>query len=154
MRGFSVDQKLKLVEQLHSRYNKNQYDLSRREQILYGKTSGKNYFYSEGSPYEEMPFPENGQNDYPVPNTFRLRILLALVLAMGLIVLDKNGGSFAGLSAGQIFETISADYEDALDAWLETDPLTADPGQLQPDPSIPLPSGTLPSAPQSSLLQP
>lgn len=118
MRKFSVDQKLRLVEQIHSRYNRNQYDLSNRERILYGRTSEKSYFYKNG----EGPMPDAADglpDDTPELNTFQIRLLAALVLAVGLILLDKNGGSIAGLSAGQIFDTISADYEDDLDAWLE-----------------------------------
>lgn len=117
MRRFTVDQKLKLVEQLHSRYNKNQYDLSNRERILYGKTSEKDYFYPGGIAQGDR-FPEEYQGEAPLPGAFRIRMLLALVLAMGLIILDKKGNSVAGLSAGQIFDAISTNYEEDLDAWL------------------------------------
>ncbi|MCM1045960.1 MAG: hypothetical protein NC417_10660 [Candidatus Gastranaerophilales bacterium] len=117
MRRFTVDQKLKLVEQLHSRYNRNQYDLSNRERILYGKTSEKDYFYPDGIAQDDR-FSEASQGASPLPGAFRIRMLLALVLAMGLIVLDKKGSSIAGLSAGQIFDAISTNYEEDLDAWL------------------------------------
>ena len=118
MRKFSVDQKLKLVEQIRSRYNRNQYDLSNRERILYGKTSGKNYYYPKGERQgTELP-PDGLPDDVPLFSTFQLRMLVALLLAIGIILLDRSGGSIAGLSTGQIFDTISASYEDDLDAWL------------------------------------
>ncbi len=107
MRKFTVDQKLKLVEQVRSRYNRNLYDLAGRERILYGKTSERNY---------QMP-PEELSDDAPVFNTFQLRLLAALLLAVGVILLDRSGGSIAGISPGQIFDAISVSYEEDLNAY-------------------------------------
>lgn len=127
MRKFSVDQKLKLVEQIRSRYNRNQYDLSTRERILYGKTSEKNYFYPNKEHSGKEWSPEGLPDDVPIFSTFQLRMLVALLLAIGVILLDRSGGSIAGLSTGQIFDAISASYEDDLDAWLEAQTLPDQP---------------------------
>lgn len=127
MRKFSVDQKLKLVEQIRSRYNRNQYDLSNRERILYGKTSEKKYLYPSKERAEKDWSSEGLPEDVPVFSAFQLRMLVALLLAIGLILLDRSGGSIAGLSTEQIFDTISASYEDDLDAWLEAQTLPEQP---------------------------
>ena len=92
-----MEQKLQLVQQIRSRYHENQYDLSNREKILYGRTGA----VQPGSLYPE---PELEQ---PHPSSlFRVRLLMALLLF--------------GLVVARILEAISADYEDTLNQWIET----------------------------------
>ena len=50
---------------------------------------------------------------------FKLRLWLALFLVTAVILLDLNGTEVAGITAQKIFEVISADYEEALEAWVE-----------------------------------
>ena len=50
----------------------------------------------------------------------KLRFLIALFLAAAVIVMDANHMSVAGITSEKIFQAISADYEDAIEAWVET----------------------------------
>lgn len=114
----TMEQKLQLVKQVRSRYHENQYDLSNRERILYGRTSAALPRAGYSSPYDE----EYG--DYALPEGrpltfFKLRLWLALFLVTAVILLDLNGTEVAGITAQKIFEVISADYEEALEAWVE-----------------------------------
>lgn len=111
MSDVTMEQKLKLVKQIRSRYNEDQYDLSNRERILYGKTSRPVDSLAE-RPQQEA------DADKPV-SSFRFRIFLAVLLLAAVIVMDKNGTKIAGITAEEIFQAISADYEDAIDQWAE-----------------------------------
>ncbi len=106
-----MEQKLQLVQQIRSRYHENQYDLSNREKILYGRTGA----VQPGSLYPE---PELEQ---PHPSSlFRVRLLMALLLFGLVVAMDMGGFQIAGLTADRILEAISADYEDTLNQWIET----------------------------------
>ena len=132
MSDTTMEQKLALVQQVRSNYNKNQYDLINRERILYGKTSARNYskpFYrswdNAGTPPEYIQ--EYGMEDPAAGmesgiSFFKLRFLIAMVILAAFIVLDMNGGTFAGLTSGEIFEAISLDYASEIDNWLNDSP--------------------------------
>ncbi len=114
----TMEQKLRLVQQVRSRYQEDQYDLSKREQILYGRTSMDPERMGYG-PYYEKPY---GERDMPVPgevSSFRLRLFLAMFLVMAVIVMDTNDIEVAGITTEKIYEVISADYEDVLETWVE-----------------------------------
>lgn len=113
----TMEQKLQLLRQVRSRYEEDQYDMSNRERILYGRTSitpekmgGASLYgdsYREGLPEGQMP------------SSFRLRLFLAIFLVMTVIVMDKNDMTLAGITPEKIYEVISADYEEAIEAWVE-----------------------------------
>lgn len=127
----SIEQKLQLVQQVRARYHENQYDLSNRERLLYGRTSyapdgtGKAYAFGNagqnsyrenyGGGYEDDPYP--GESPFSL---FRLRFLMALLLLAGMIFMDKNDIKVAGITTETIYEMISADYEDKIEDWVET----------------------------------
>ena len=123
MRYFSVsdvtmEQKLRLVQQVRSRYHENQYDLSNRERILYGKTSaglqdGDALRYGEPY-YEDTEHPEEASFSF-----LKLRMWIALFLVTAVIVMDRNHMEVAGITAEKIFEVISADYEEVIETWAE-----------------------------------
>ncbi|MCI8694351.1 MAG: hypothetical protein HFH91_16865 [Lachnospiraceae bacterium] len=114
----TMEQKLQLVKQVRSRYHENQYDLSNRERILYGRTSASLQRAGYLSPYEER------YGDYALPEGqpftfFKLRLWLALFLVTAVILLDLNGAEVAGITSQKIFEVISADYEEVIETWVE-----------------------------------
>ncbi|MCI9436463.1 MAG: hypothetical protein HFH85_04715 [Lachnospiraceae bacterium] len=119
MDNVSTEQKLRLVQQVRSRYHENQYDLSNRERILYGKSNmeqeafGQTYSY--GTPYGEG----DGADAEPL-SFFKLRMWIALFLLTAVIVMDRNGTEVAGISSEKIFQMISADYEEVIETWVET----------------------------------
>lgn len=124
MSDMTVEKKLALVQQVRSRYNENQYDLSNRERILYGKTGMGKYEaavlgYEEGlgESYEngsENPAASYGQG----VSTFNLRLFISAILLIGFILLEQNGGTVAGFSASQIYKAISADYVTQIETML------------------------------------
>lgn len=118
MSDVTTEKKLQLVQQVRSRYHEDQYDMSNRERLLYGRTSvtpEKLGYTDYKEPYDGA-MPSSGE-----PFTFfRLRVLLALFLAAAVIVMDTNQMNVAGITAEKIFQAISADYEEKIEAWVET----------------------------------
>ncbi|MDE6167600.1 MAG: hypothetical protein K2G28_03995 [Acetatifactor sp.] len=112
MSNVSTEQKLRLVQQVRSRYSEDQLDLTNRERILYGRSSFRS---AEGPWAEQYPYPE----DAPRPSLFKIRLLLALVLFGAVIAMDTSGINVAGITAETIFEAISVDYEDTIDQWID-----------------------------------
>ncbi|MBR5248679.1 MAG: hypothetical protein IKV27_07055 [Lachnospiraceae bacterium] len=107
MANISVEQKLTMLNQLRSRYDNNQADLLRREQILYGRMS----------PVQSADVGINWSTEnevcadtLSVRGTFRLRLLIAAVLAVLLILSDQKGKDFLGVSTSQIYTMIEEDY--------------------------------------------
>ena len=119
MSDTTMEQKLRLVQQVRSRYQEDQYDLSNRERILYGRTSispdrAARYGSYYDDYYQEGAMPGGGE-----ASSFRLRLFLAMFLVMLVIVMDVNGIAVAGITAEKIYEVISADYEEVLETWVE-----------------------------------
>lgn len=111
MSDTTLDKKMELVQQIRAQYNKNQYDLLSREQILYGRTSNRDIAYEQETVHsaEEIHV-----------SSFKLRMLIAVALAVLVIALDLSGKAFYGITATEIFSTLSEDYEEAIDAWIST----------------------------------
>lgn len=113
-----MEQKLRLVQQVRSRYHENQYDLSNRERILYGKTSTG--FQNEDSLRYGEPYYDDTLRPEEEPFTFwKLRMWIALFLVTVVIVMDRNHMEVAGITAEKIFEVISADYEEVIETWAD-----------------------------------
>lgn len=110
MKNVSSEQKLQLIQQIRSRYNEDRYDLRDRERILYGRESVRPW-EEEGTDPEQEQRPQS---------TLRLRILLAVLLFAAVVMMDSNKTSLGGLTAEKIYQIISADYEEKLEAWVET----------------------------------
>ncbi len=117
MNDATMEQKLRLVQQVRSRYQEDQYDLSNRERILYGRSGvslgRQGYASVYDDPYQDdMPF----QGEV---SSFRLRLFIAMFLAIMVIVMDTNHMTVAGITTEKIYEVISADYEDVLETVVE-----------------------------------
>lgn len=109
MRDITTEQKLRLVQQVRSRYNKNQNDMSSREMLLYGKTS--------------VPIVEGDGETLPdgaASASFKLRLLLSLLLFAVVVFMDIKDVKIGGLTSEKIYGMIAADYEDTLEKWVET----------------------------------
>lgn len=119
MSDATMEQKLRLVQQVRSRYQEDQYDLSNRERILYGRTTVSSRRQGYDDDYYD-DFYQDG--DMAVPgavSSFRLRLFLAMFLAMLVIIMDTNHMTVAGITSEKIYEVISADYEEVLETWAE-----------------------------------
>ena len=101
---------MQLVQQIRSRYHENQYDLSNRERILYGRSGAQTAAFPDPEPELEQPYPSS---------FFRVRLLVALLLFGLVVAMDRGGFQVAGFTADKILEAISADYEEKLDQWVE-----------------------------------
>ena len=109
MKNVSSEQKLQLIQQIRSRYNEDRYDMRDRERILYGRESVRPWEEDGIDPERERP-----------QSTFRLRVLVAVLLFAAVVMIDSNGTSLWGLTAEKIYQIISTDYEDKIVEWVET----------------------------------
>ena len=108
----TVKQKLALIQQVRSNYDRDQFDLTNRERILYGKTSPRNY--SRGY-FSDMSY-KNLDEDIDTSVAFiKLRFLIAAVLLAAIILLDLKGGTLAGITTGEMFDAIAKDYTAEID---------------------------------------
>ena len=110
MSDVSTENKIRLLKQIRSRYNEDQFDLSNRERILYGRSSRP-----AAERYAEPE--ENGDTDSGQLSFFRLRLVLAVILACLVILMDRKDISLVGITADKIFQAISADYEEQFEQW-------------------------------------
>lgn len=107
MRDVTTEQRLRLVQQVRSRYQENQYDLSNRERILYGKS-----FVREAP--ENLP-QENPDIDPKPISSFKLRLIIAVLLGAAVIFMDRNDIKIAGITSEQVYQAISADFEENIE---------------------------------------
>lgn len=127
MEEISTEQKLQLVQQIRSQYNKNRYDMSNREQILYGRTSGMAAALSYGNSYQEKTFrSENSVStdsepiDVTTSESLKFRCAIAAMLFIFAVVFDLFGVKPCGLEMEQIFASIAADYQENVKEYMET----------------------------------
>ncbi len=106
MSDATLEKKMQLIQQVRSRYNENQYDLSNREQLLYGTTS---YYDASAQPDEDAP---------PL-STFKLRLFVAMVLFGLFIFMDRSHTAIGGITSEKLYGMISADYEEKMEEWVE-----------------------------------
>lgn len=112
MSDITMEKKLELVQQVRSQYHKNQYDMSNREQILYGRCTARDV-YEQDSPIAE------DTGEYRA-FSLKLRLVLALVLLGAVIFLDRNNTKIAGIAMDEVFQAISADYYKEVEAFVDT----------------------------------
>lgn len=111
MSDITVDQKMQLIRQVRSQYNKDQYDLMHREQLLYGRTTPGRMTIQK-TPETGMlteDFPTVGTELPGQFSTLKLRLLAAVVLFLAVLAMDINGTRVFGISTSSIFESISKD---------------------------------------------
>lgn len=116
MSEISAAGRLELVRQIREEYNRNMYDMSNREKILYGRTTRHEYDnLSEIPQFNE----EDYINTAPVSRgLFRMRFLAAVFLFLLLFTMNSKGLKIAGYSYEDIYNAISCDYVDSIDEWI------------------------------------
>lgn len=112
MSNTTMEQKLALIQQVRSNHNRNQFDLTNRERILYGKTSSRSYLQNG---FYDMPYKNLYEDEDIGMVFFKLRFMIAAVLVAAIILLDLKGGSFAGITTGEMFDAIARDYTTEID---------------------------------------
>lgn len=110
MSEISAEKKLQVVRQIREDHANNQRLIQGREQILYG-------FHSPYPAYQSDPLSKDSDGEtFPLKQkslSFKIRFLVALILLLSLIILDKTKGN--------VYEYTVSD----MAAYLETD-LTKD----------------------------
>ena len=109
MRDATTERKLQLIQQIRSRYDEDMYDLNSRERLLYGRESIRPRESYGNDPDGEAP-----------QSSFRLRVLLAVLLFAAVVTIDSNQAAPWGITAEKIYQAISADYEEQVEEWAET----------------------------------
>ncbi len=113
----TMEKKLQLVQQVRSRYNENQYDMSNRERLLYGRTSAAGKpDYNQSLYYDENVLPDS---DGDSVSSFKLRFFIALVLFGIVVFMDRSHVAIGGISSEKLYGMISADYEEKIEDWVE-----------------------------------
>lgn len=143
MGNTTFDKKLALIQQVRSSYDRNQFDLSHRERILYGKTAPRSrtqggYYdarYRDGGYYNAAnpnaayrgrgyrsaaSYPDAAYQDFDREGDLgfsflKLRFLLAAILLAAIILLDRKGATFAGITTSEVFSVIAKDYTAEID---------------------------------------
>ena len=121
----TIEKKLQLVKQIRSQYNQNQYDLSNREQILYGRTSYKTPSLSRGDTFHDITHGDeassiNGTEDTTLASgSLKVRSMLAVMLVVFAILFDLLGVAPGGVKMQQVFNAIAADYQENMTAFVD-----------------------------------
>lgn len=102
----SREAKLRLVRQVRNQYHQNQYDLSNREQILYGRQP-ESAFSDTNMPESVRPY-----------TTLRLRTAIAVILLLAVILFDRFGIRPGGMQMKELFALLSEDYQENVDAFV------------------------------------
>lgn len=105
MSDITVEKKLELINQIRSQYNRNQNDMWNREQLLYGRHQG----LEPTSCAESCTWNHQGEGRTAAAS-FKIRLLLALLLLAGVIWLHRGGVEIAGVAMEEVFQVISEDY--------------------------------------------
>lgn len=113
----TMEKKLQLVQQVRSRYNENQYDMSNRERILYGRASAaERPDYNRSLYYDENVLPDSEGDSV---SSFKLRFFIALVLFGIVVFMDRSHVAIGGITSEKLYGMISADYEEKIEDWVE-----------------------------------
>lgn len=118
MSRIPLEAKLQLVEQVRSQYQKNQTDLNRREQILYGRS----FHHVYDTSYDFFPTQDvQRKPDTEEMTAFssRIRLLAAVGLVTLVITCDQKRISFWGIDTQKIFHTLSYDRSQVISSALE-----------------------------------
>ncbi len=110
MSEITIEKKLELMRQIRSKNERDRFDMSRREQIVYGKSM---------EPVSQATYLTEKSDEENALPTFPLRALLAVTLFLLIIICDMSGKSFMGMETKECFEAIATDYESSITAWVD-----------------------------------
>lgn len=125
MEDMTTEKKLQLVQQIRTRQNRNQYDLSARERILYGYTSSNITPLSCRKSYAENTYATNFtspvcSDEKSTSESLKFRSALACMLLLFAILFDYFKIAPVGIEMKQIFQIIAADYQNNMTEFVET----------------------------------
>ncbi|MBR1930633.1 MAG: hypothetical protein IJ833_04025 [Lachnospiraceae bacterium] len=128
MSEITVENKLQLVQQIKSQYQRNRYDLKRREQILYGRSSEHSYDSEAYDSSMDMDDPEKNMPDAEKTAILssRIRLVVAILLFAVVITCDHRNQTIFGYHTDTIFTAISQDMGSKLEHWIAVNANTID----------------------------
>lgn len=131
MGKISTDQKLQLVQMIRAESQDNRMKMRSRERMLYGtdhKYDYKNYpeelplytkgYYNNSGVQEKELYAleaQGGGVQREIFSSFRLRLVLAVLLFTAFLVIDAGSGNIAGISTDKMREEINKDFDTGLD---------------------------------------
>lgn len=126
MGNISTDQKLQLVQMIRAENQDNRLKMRSREKMLYGTelnhevdelplyTKG----YYNGKTGKELHTMDNSKEkiDSFSFSSFKLRLILAVFLFAGFLMLDAGYGNIPGITTTQLQEEINKDFDTGLES--------------------------------------
>ncbi len=110
MEEISTETKLRLIRQIRAKYQQDQYDLSRRESLLYG-------YYNTAPGRETIDYSKNPPTSFcSIKNP---RVWLAGGLLIAILLCDMLQVRPLGIDTRQIFTMVAKDYREDVDTFLE-----------------------------------
>lgn len=126
MGNVSTDQKLQLVQMIRAENQDNRLKMRSREKMLYGTEINhevdelplymKGYY--SGRTEKELNTIDNSKekiNSFSF-SSFKLRLVLAVILFAGFLMLDAGYGSIPGFTTKQLHEEINKDFDNGLES--------------------------------------
>ena len=107
MSDLALEDKPQLVRQVRSRYQRNQYDLGRREQILYGRTSDYPYDVQDVDYFDDdmQDQPDTEKNNF----FFRIRLIVTILLVTGFLNCAYHDKTIFGVAPEAVYEALAYD---------------------------------------------
>lgn len=126
MGNVSTEQKLQLIQMIRAENQDNRMKMRSREKMLYGTETkyepDELPLYAKGyvavnTKNKELYAAENAAIAEHVSSfsSFKLRLLLAVILFTAFLVLDAGNGTIAGITTRQLQEEINKDFDTGLD---------------------------------------
>ena len=110
MNDITPTQKLQLIQQIRSQYHRNQNDMYRREQILYGN--------------RHLPSSDEYSHSDTVGKIsgFKIRSMVAIVFVCSVILSDLYSFPTTSKNAGAFLNAMKMDYQDLVAEWIRVFP--------------------------------
>lgn len=129
MGNISTDQKLQLVQMIRAESQDDRMKMRSRERMLYGTENKykykmeepplytKGYYEGAGGRKEVYALENSGEEPAGASfSSFKLRLVIAVFLFAGFLILDAGGGNIAGITTKQVREEINKDFDTGLDS--------------------------------------
>lgn len=113
MEHISSEKKMELIRTIREENERNKGKMRNRESILFGGASS----------YQQQPS-ESAQEFRPVKSSFRLRLLLAIALFAGYLVMDMGKLDISGVTAEIVHAGINKSFSANLFDFIEDFPYT------------------------------
>lgn len=115
MGQIDINKKLELIRDIRMSQQNNRAVMGRREQIVYGRPKpliSRGELYSLESTAVNEAVPAETDDTVHSLRSFKIRLLIAVILFAVFFLLDRTGQNIAGITANQVSEAVSSDSND------------------------------------------